>query len=215
MTEPGAVGSGAAPSGTMTFLFTDIEGSTQRWDGNRSAMQDALRVHDRLMRETIATNGGHVFKTIGDAFCAAFATPESAAQAALDAQRTLGEADFTAVNGLPVRMALNTGTADERDGDYFGPALNRVARLLALAHGGQILLSSTTAGLVRANPPPHTTLVDLGAHGLKDLEGNAEALALYERVLFSKERAGAPDGPELGEIRENIAALCAMERCAD
>jgi hypothetical protein len=134
-------------------------------------MQSALRLHDRLMREALTANGGHVFKTMGDAFCAAFATPESAAAAALDAQRALGAADFSAVAGLRVRMAINTGTADERDGDYFGPALNRVARLLALGHGGQVLLSRMAADLVRENPPPQATLADLGEHVLKDIEG--------------------------------------------
>src|SRR5580692_11714723 len=108
-----------APSGTITFLFSDVEGSTQRWDRDRAAMQEALRVHDGLMRKALTENGGHVFKTVGDAFCAAFATPESASAAALDAQRALGETDFSAVDGLRVRMAMNTGTADERDGDYF------------------------------------------------------------------------------------------------
>ena len=125
-----------APSGTVSFLFSDIEGSTQRWDRDRGAMQEALRLHDRIMRSAIAAHDGHVFKTMGDAFFAAFSTPESAAAAALDAQRALGASDFSAVDGLSVRMAINTGTADERDGDYFGPAVNRVARLLALGHGG-------------------------------------------------------------------------------
>ncbi|MGC1380999.1 MAG: adenylate/guanylate cyclase domain-containing protein, partial [Candidatus Baltobacteraceae bacterium] len=124
----------APPSGTVTFLFSDIEGSTKRWDHDRAAMQEALRVHDRLMRDALNANGGYIFKTVGDAFCAAFATPESAAAAALDAQRTLAATDFSGVDGLRVRIAINTGTADERDGDYFGPALNRVARLLALGH---------------------------------------------------------------------------------
>ena len=152
-----------APSGTVTFLFSDIEGSTQRWDHDRAAMQEALRLHDRLMRESLAAHDGYVFKTVGDAFCAAFWTPESATAAALDAQRALGAADFSAVDGLRVRMAINTGTADERDGDYFGPVLNRVARLLSLGHGGQVLLSGIAAGLVRENPPAHPRRIPLTA----------------------------------------------------
>ncbi len=166
------------PSGTVTFLFSDIEGSTQRWGRDRAAMQEALRVHDRLMREAIAAHGGHVFKTMGDAFCAAFATPESAAAAALDAQRAMRATDFSAVDGLRVRVAINTGTADERDGDYFGPALNRVARLLTLGHGGQVLLSRMAAGLVRENPPLQATLADLGEYALKDLEGHERVYQL-------------------------------------
>lgn len=176
----------------MTFLFTDIEGSTQRWARNRIAMQDAVRRHDRLMREAIAAEGGYIFKTIGDAFCAAFATPESAARAALGAQTALAAADFSAVEGLRVRMAINTGTADERDGDYFGPTLNRVARLLVLGYGGQILLSGVAADLVRGNPPPQAELTDLGAHALKDLEG-------HERVYQLAAPGLQRDFPELAQ----------------
>src|SRR5579885_1217536 len=103
------------PSGTVTFLFTDIEGSTRRWERDPAAMQAALRLHDRILRRTIEARGGHVFKTIGDAFCAAFATSDAALAAAADAQRALTETNFEAVEGLRVRMALNTGLADERD----------------------------------------------------------------------------------------------------
>lgn len=160
------------PSGTVTFLFSDIEGSTQRWSRDRAAMQEAVRLHDRIMREAIEARAGRVFKTFGDAFCSVFQTPESAVAAALDAQRALAAADFSSVNGLRVRMAINTGTADERDRDYFGPALNRVARLLTLGHGGQILLSNMSAELMRENPVPHVSVIDLGEHVLKDLEGH-------------------------------------------
>ena len=175
----------APPSGTVTFLFSDIEGSTQRWAAHRAAMQDAVRIHDRVMREAIATNRGHVFKTVGDSFCAAFSQPESAALAALDAQRALGRADFSAAGGLRVRMAIHTGTADERDGDYFGPTLNRVARLLALGHGGQVLLSRVAAELVRENLPAGATLADLGEHALKDHEG---AERVYQLVAPDLQR---------------------------
>jgi class 3 adenylate cyclase/tetratricopeptide (TPR) repeat protein len=194
-----AVSDGAAevrpPSGTVTFLFSDIEGSSQRWARDRAAMQEALRMHDRLMRAAIATRDGYVFKTIGDAFCAAFATPESAALAALDAQRRLDEADFSAVGGLRVRMAINTGTADERDGDYFGPALNRVARVLSLGHGGQVLLSGIAADLVRENPPPDATLADLGEYELKNLEGRER---VFQLVVPDLQR----DFPELRAVSD-------------
>ncbi len=153
----------------MTFLFTDIEGSTLRWDRDRAAMQDAVRRHDRIVRESVAAHGGYVFKTIGDAFCVAFDRPDDATHAALAAQRALAAANFAAVDGLRVRMALHTGTADERDGDYFGPAVNRVARLLAIGHGGQVLLSGIAADLVHGALASHVTLRDLGEHRLKDL----------------------------------------------
>jgi predicted ATPase/class 3 adenylate cyclase len=159
----------ARPTGTVTFLFSDIEGSTQRWDRDRAAMQDALRRHDTLMRTAIAQHNGYVFKTIGDAFCAAFARPEDAVAAILDAQRALAEEDFSLVDGLRVRAAVHTGTADERDGDYYGPALNRVARLLAIGHGGQVLVSGVTRDLAHSDLPAGASLVDLGSHRLKDL----------------------------------------------
>src|SRR5579871_5724803 len=117
------------PTGAVTFAFTDIEGSTVRWDRNRPAMQEAVRKHDAILRAAIEEHGGHVFKTIGDAFCAAFARADSAIEAMVAAQRGLAAEDFEAVDGLRVRTALHTGFADERDDDYFGPTLNRVARL--------------------------------------------------------------------------------------
>lgn len=161
--------SSARPTGTITFLFSDIEGSTARWQQDRGAMATALGRHDALMRAAIEQHGGYIFKTVGDAFCAAFATAPRTVAAALDAQRALLADDFSAVGGLPVRMALHSGDADERDGDYFGPAVNRVARLLAIGHGGQVLVSGACAELVHDQMPAQGKLRDLGAHRLKDL----------------------------------------------
>ncbi len=124
-------------------------------------MQDAVRRHDTLMRAAIDANGGYVFKTIGDAFCAAFWRPEDAMAAALAAQRALVAEDFSAVDGVRMRTALHTGTADERDGDYFLPAVNRVARLLAIGHGGQVVVSGTAADLLQGEMPPQSSLRDL------------------------------------------------------
>ena len=188
-----------APSGTVTFLFTDIEASTQRWARDRHAMQDALRVHDRIMRDAIVSRGGYIFKTMGDAFYAAFETPESAVAAALDAQSTLAATDFPLVEGLSVRMAIDTGTADERDGDYFGPALGRAARLLALGHGGQVLLTRISADLVAQNPRRGTSLTDLGQYQLKDHDGDERVFQLVAPELrrdFPELRA-APQRPWL------------------
>ena len=125
------------PAGGMTFAFTDIEGSAARWERDRVAMQDALRRHDAILQAAIAEHGGHVFKTIGDAFCSAFTRSGESTAAMLAAQRQLSAEDFSAVGGLRVRAAINTATADQRKGDYFGPAVNKVARLLAIGHGGQ------------------------------------------------------------------------------
>ncbi|MDP9111388.1 MAG: adenylate/guanylate cyclase domain-containing protein, partial [Candidatus Eremiobacteraeota bacterium] len=152
------------PSGTVTFLFSDIEGSTVRWERNRDGMASALLRHDALMQSAIEARHGFVFKRVGDAFCAVFPTASDAACAALDAQRALAAEDFSAIDGLRVRMALHSGHAQERDNDYFGPAVNRVARLLAIGYGGQMLLSGTAADLIQDDLPPNATLRDLGAH---------------------------------------------------
>jgi class 3 adenylate cyclase len=127
----------APPSGTVTFLFTDIEGSSRMWEESPATMRAALARHDEILRSVIEAHGGHVFKTLGDAFCAAFPTAPEALDVALAAQRALlVDSDWIEAGPPLVRMALHTGSAEERDGDYFGPPLNRVARLLSAAHGG-------------------------------------------------------------------------------
>jgi class 3 adenylate cyclase len=157
------------PTGTVTFLFTDIEGSTKLWEDNAPAMQAALARHDELLKSSIEDHGGYVFKTVGDAFCCAFPTAPDALKAALETQRRLLSSEREQSGPLRVRMALHTGAAEERDGDYFGPPVNRVARLLSAAHGGQVLLSLPAQELVRDQLPADTSLMDLGEHRLKDL----------------------------------------------
>jgi predicted ATPase/class 3 adenylate cyclase len=173
--------SDAIPSGVVTFVFTDIEGSTARWDRDPNAMADAVRRHDALVRAAIVAKGGYVFKTLGDAFCAAFQRPEDAIVAMLEARDALASEDFSAVGDIRIRAAIHTGTADERDGDYFGPVVNRVARLVAIAHGGQLLVSGTTSALVGAGLPPRATLRDLGEHRLKDLTQSENVYQLDAR----------------------------------
>ena len=129
------------PTGTVAILFTDIEGSTKLWERHPEAMQTALARHDEILRVAIEQHGGYVFKTVGDAFCSVFPTAPDALKAALESQRRLLSSEWDETEPLRVRMALHTGAAEERDGDYFGPPLNRVARLLSAAHGGQVLLS--------------------------------------------------------------------------
>jgi predicted ATPase/class 3 adenylate cyclase len=157
------------PTGTVTFLVSDIEGSTERWESHPDAMADAVKRHDMLMRNAIESHGGYVFKTVGDAFCATFPRVSDAIAAALNAQHALITEDFSQVGGLCVRLALHTGETTERDGDYFGPTVNRTARLLAVGSGGQTLLSGVTAELVQGKLGPKATLSDLGIHRLKDL----------------------------------------------
>ena len=157
------------PSGTVTFLFTDIEGSTRLWETQREAMTAALARHDALLRQCIESHGGHIFKTAGDAFCAAFATAASAIEAALAAQRLLRTERWPEQAPIRARMALHTGAAEIRGGDYFGGPLNQVARLLAAAHGGQTIVSEITHDLCRDRLPSGAALKSLGQHRLKDL----------------------------------------------
>jgi class 3 adenylate cyclase len=145
----------AAPSGVVTFLFTDVEGSTRRWEADADAMRTALAAHDEVLRSAIEARGGFVFKHTGDGVCAAFASPKAAVDAAVAAQRALE---------LPVRMGLATGEAELRDGDYFGAVLNRAARVMAAGHGGQILLADSTAGLLSG-----VDLLDFGPRRLRDV----------------------------------------------
>ncbi|HLW38467.1 MAG TPA: adenylate/guanylate cyclase domain-containing protein [Candidatus Eremiobacteraceae bacterium] len=171
------------PTGTVTFLFSDIEGSTERWERHRAEMKAAVAQHEQLMQAAIAAHDGYVFKTMGDAFCVAFRTVPDAISAALDAQRALQEQDFARVDGLKVRMAIHTGLADERSGDYFGPTVNRVARLLSIGHGGQVLVSGAASDLAQGEMPGKATLRDLGAHRLKDLAYPEQVYQLLEPGL--------------------------------
>ncbi|MCP4616516.1 MAG: hypothetical protein GY844_08755, partial [Bradyrhizobium sp.] len=130
-------------AGTVTFLFTDIQGSTALWEQHPDAMQTALARHDELSQTQITARGGHVVKSTGDGFLAVFATASDALSSALALQHALHAETWGDVT-IKVRVGLHSGTAEERDGDYFGPALNRTARLMSAGYGGQILLSRAT-----------------------------------------------------------------------
>lgn len=164
-----SVGAREVPSGTIALLFTDVESSVARWEKRPDAMRAAIERHDTLLREVIEESGGYVFKTVGDAVCAAFATTDAAVYAAVQAQRSIQSEDWAAVGGLRVRMAVHTGAAELREGDYFGQTVNRVARLLSLAHGGQILVSGIAKDLCEGTLAPTFSLRDLGPHRLRDL----------------------------------------------
>jgi len=123
------------------------------WENNVPAMQVALARHDEILRGATEQHGGYVFKTVGDAFCCAFLTAPDALECALEIQRRLLSSEWEHIGTLRVRIALHTGAAEERDGDYFGPPVNRVARLMSAAHGGQVLLSLPAQELVRDQLP--------------------------------------------------------------
>jgi predicted ATPase/class 3 adenylate cyclase/Tfp pilus assembly protein PilF len=158
------------PRGTVAFLFTDIEGSTQRWERDSAGMRMVVERHLVLLDEAISTHHGVHFKTIGDAVQAAFATAPEAVAAALAAQLALERESWGAFGPLRVRMALHVGAAEPRDGDYLAPALNRLSRLLATGHGGQILLTRAAADLARDTLPTLASLRHLGEHRLRDLQ---------------------------------------------
>ncbi len=157
------------PTGTVTFLFTDLEGSTRLWEEHPDAMQGALARHDEILRDAIAAHNGHVVKTTGDGVHAAFGRPLDAVDVAVEAQLALDSVEWATPEPLRVRMGIHTGAADLRDGDYYGTSLNRAARLMSAAHGGQIVVSLATEELVRDDLRDGAALDDLGEHGLRDL----------------------------------------------
>ncbi len=217
------------PAGSLTFLFTDIEGSTLRWEQDHAAMSAALVRHDDLVRSAIETHGGHVFKTVGDAFCAAFADAGAALAAAVAGQRALVAEDWSAFGPdfavLRIRAGLHTGAAEARGGDYFGPALNRTARLTSAGHGGQVLISLAVQQVVHGRLPDGVRLRDWGEHRLKDLHHSehiwqvlvsdlpdvrkppttAEALTPGDRIVVAE--AGAPARPLPESMRALLEAV--------
>ncbi|MBC7878021.1 MAG: adenylate/guanylate cyclase domain-containing protein [Anaerolineales bacterium] len=159
------------PSGTVTFLFTDIEGSTQLWEKNPEEMKSALAKHDAILKTAIESNHGHIIKTTGDGVHAVFTTAIDAINAAIAAQSKFKTSEFSKNSEvlLHVRMGFHTGEAELRENDYYGQSLNRAARIMGVGHGGQILLSGITTEVVREHLPANTSLQDLGDHRLKDL----------------------------------------------
>ena len=157
------------PSGTVTFLFSDVEGSTQLLERHGAAMGSALARHHELFEQTVERHGGVIFETVGDAVYAAFSDAGAAVAAALDAQRALAAEDWGPIGRMAVRIALHTGAVERRGDHYFGPALFRVARLQVLGYGEQTLFSAVTAGLAADALPAGASMRDLGTHRLKDL----------------------------------------------
>ena len=157
------------PSGTVTFLFTDLEVSTRLWEEEADAMRVALARHDEILRAVVALFDGYLVKGRGDGVHAAFVTADDALAAAVEAQRVLGDEDWAVSAPLRARMGLHTGSAELRDGDYFGSSVNRAARLMAVAHGGQVVCSRPTADLAGDALPEGCSLIDLGEHRLRDL----------------------------------------------
>jgi predicted ATPase/class 3 adenylate cyclase len=171
------------PGGLVTFLFTDIEGSTAMWESHPRAMAWALERHDDLLSGVIAGHEGHVFSRAGDAFAAAFEDPARAAGAALQAQHLLSAEAWPEPVVIRVRMGMHTGTAQVRGGDYFGPTLNRAARIAATARGGQVMVSAATAELIRRHLPSSAHLAEVGEFRLRGLVDAERVFQLNDAEL--------------------------------
>ena len=165
---------------TLTFLFTDIEGSTPLWDTRPAAMGAATDRHNALLREAITRHGGHAFRVVGDAFCIAFSDATSAVLAAIDAQRALCAQRWDDAP-IHVRMGLHSGAVEDADDEIFrGPTLARAARVMSAAHGGQTLLTAATVALLDRKAPPGGTVADLGDHTLR---GFARPERIYQLMV--------------------------------
>ncbi|HZH98023.1 MAG TPA: adenylate/guanylate cyclase domain-containing protein, partial [Fimbriimonadaceae bacterium] len=186
------------PARTLTFLFTDIAGSTRLWEADPSRMGEALPRHDHLLRRIVAENGGSVFKSLGDGLCVVFEVAPDAVRSALECQIAL----LRELPDLKVRMGIHTGAAEERDGDFFGQPLNRVQRLMSAGHGGQILLSQATAELARDQLPENASLRSLGQHRLRDLERTEHVYQLLHPAI----RENFPNLNTLDFLPNNLPA---------
>lgn len=173
-------------TGAITFLFTDIEGSTRLWERTPEAMRLALARHDSILRTGVSRHGGKVFKTIGDAFCVAFSTADDALRAAQEIQLELGAQEWHETGSLRVRMSLHSGDAEMRDDDFFGPTVNRTARLLAVAHGQQVLLSNAAFQSLSSELAVGVAFLDMGLHRLKDLSSPEHIRQLAHPALTSE-----------------------------
>jgi predicted ATPase/class 3 adenylate cyclase len=168
----------------VAVLFTDIEGSTPKWEADAGAMRLALARHDEVLTRSIVDSAGRVVKHTGDGFLARFDTCANAAAAALNAQLQLSEIDFSAIDGLRIRIAVDVGAVEERDGDLYGPPLNRCARIMDSAHGGQILVSESVweelSDQSRLRVEENWTPVEFDDLGLHRLKGLARPQRLFQ-----------------------------------
>lgn len=203
------------PTGTVTFLFTDVEGSTRLWQEHPTEMAVALELHDDVVRSVATRHGGYVFATAGDSFAVAFHRAMNAVRASVEVQRSLGEVAWPEVVRLAVRMGLHTGEAQERAGDYFGSAVNRAARVMSLAQGDQVLVSAATHDVVLEADIGDLGLLDLGSHRLKGL---TKSEILYQitgpglRAEFGPIKSGAMS---VGNLPTAIDALVGRDDDVD
>jgi predicted ATPase/class 3 adenylate cyclase len=211
--------------GTVTFLYTDLDGSTQRWEANPGAMDRAMQRHDRLLRNAVESTGGVVFRSAGDGICAAFTAPDAAIRAAINGQRAIIRQDWGELDPFRVRMAIHTGVVEKRGEEYVGASINLVARLLAAAHGGQVLSSAVTESLVHGRLFDAVRFTDLGIHRLRDLSRPERIFQITApdlptefppiRTADTRPNTLPPQpNPVIGRD-DDVAAVCALLRRVD
>ncbi len=203
--------SDALPTGTVTFLFSDIENSTQLWEQYPLAMKPALAHHDAILHEAVLGNGGHVVKTTGDGVHAVFDAVADAASAALAAQHALSAWQETEPV-IRVRMGIHTGETELRDGDYYGSAVNRAARLMSIGHGGQVLVSAISASLVAGSLPAGVALRDLGQYRLRGLSQPERVMQLVGDDLPAEFPALRTDEARRGNLPEPVTSFIGRDR---
>lgn len=199
------------PEGTLTFLFTDIEGSSHLWESDPAGMKASLVLHDVVLIQEIKAHRGESFKRIGDAFCAVFPTAVDALKAAIAIQIRMNETPPEGMISLKVRMGLHTGIAEHREGDYFGPTVNRVARIMNLGHGGQVLLSQVSAGLCMDHMPENVELLEVGEVTLKSMTRPERIFQLYTEQFPSVFPALRSNSGDIVAISETSASEFSRE----
>ena len=195
------------PTGTVTFLFTDIENSTSLWEAHPREMRSAARRHDSILEQEVLANHGVVFKHTGDGTCAAFGAPSEAIAAALDAQRALLSEPWGEIVALRVRMGVHTGEVEQEAGDYVGTVLNVVSRLMSAAHGGQTVISNGTVALVGQNMPEEVSLIDLGEYQLRGLVEPQRIFQLIHPTLPANFPPLRLVGPVVGNLPVELTSF--------
>lgn len=198
-------------AGAITFLFTDLEGSTRLWERFPDAMKAALSRHDAILRGAIEASAGQVVKTTGDGMMAVFGSASDAVTASLAAQRDLAREPWDETGPLRVRMGVHCGQAEQRAGDFFGPTVNRTARIMAAGHGGQVLLSESAGALAREALPAGAGLIDLGEHRLKDLGRPEHLFQLVHPDLASEFPPLLTVRPAGADLPARVAGLIGRE----
>ena len=201
------------PSGLLVVLLTDIEGSMRRWESAYDDMRAALAQHDSILRSEILKQGGHIFKTAGDAFFCVLSDPSGAIGAAVAAQARLSETNCGDLGSLAVRMAIHAGPVEAREGDYFGSGVNRCARLLAVAHGGQVLVSGALADMLQGQLASGVTLHALGRYRLKDVPEEQSLYQLVAPGLRSIFPALRVDASKAHNLPQPLSSFIRRDKC--